>query len=392
MEKNIRKYFNLNKSDARFCSLNETEKTLVEAGFEVVKQYVAKRAKASEKKSFAELLSDVNTSELESLNDSTVTKLVKYSLEKAGCDVSNFELKDIANPMLHNKTVFKETFNAILSQIITPIIPAMISAEFMDFADIANVGWGDTARFRVKSNDVYYVTRIAEGVLTGSVQRLYNDELTVNPEPYNIKTTVDWYQVAAGLFDLGEFTYKIGASFSAYITQMIVYAITKHISDNAATSYIVNGFTTLTFTRLAELLRAANGGARIRCYGVLAALSAVIPETATYGNLQVELGDEWSKIGYVGKYKDVDLMRIPQILLPNTVNTTPLIGIPDNTLYLMPDGGYKPVKLVFEGSTITIDIIPTESPDKEMGISVTNRMGMTFVTASKIGAITGLNA
>ena len=391
MKNNIKKFFNLNKTDARFSALTDAEKCLVEAGFEVVKQYVAKKAQSSERKSFAELLSDVKIDD-ENTNDLTVEKMVKYSLEKAGVDVTNFELKDIANPMLHNKTVFKETFNSILSQIITPIIPAMISAEFMDFADIANIGWGDTARFEVKSNDIYYVTRIAEGVLSGSVQRVYNDELTVNPEPYNIKTTVDWYQVAAGIFDLGEFVYRIGISFSAYVTQMVINAITAYIAENAATSYVVNGFSTLTFTRLAEILKAANGGARIRAYGTLAALSAIIPEASAFEGFRHELGEEWTKVGYLGMYKGVDLMRIPQILLPNTVNTTPLVGVPDTTVYLMADGGYKPVKLVFEGSAITIDIIPTESPDKEMGISVTNRMGMTFVAASKMGAVTGLNA
>lgn len=388
---NMKRYFSLNKNDARFSALTDEEKTLVEAGFEVVKQYVAKKAQKSERKSFADLLAGVKIDD-EDMNDLAVEKMVKYSLEKAGVDVSNFELKDIANPMLHNKVVFKETFNSILSQIITPIIPAMISAEFMDFADVANIGWGDTARFEVKSNDIYYVTRIAEGVLTGSVQRIYNDELTVNPEPYNIKTTVDWYQVAAGIFDLGEFVYRIGVSFSAYVTQMIVNAITAYIAENASTSYVVNGFSTLTFVRLAEILKAANGGARIRAYGCLAALGAIIPEAASYDNMRIGLGEEWSEVGYIGTYKDVDLMRIPQILLPNTVNTTPLVGIPDTTVYLMADGGHKPVKLVFEGSAITIDIIPTESPDKEMGISVTNRMGMTFVAASKMGAITGLNA
>ena len=390
MKTNIKKYFSLNKADARFSALTDEEKLLVEAGFEVVKQYIAKKAQKSERKSFAELLSDVKI-DGENDNDLIVEKMVKYSLEKAGVDVSNFELKDIANPMLHNKVVFKETFNNILSQIITPIIPAMISAEFMDFADIANIGWGDTARFQVKSNDIYYVTRIAEGVLSGSVQRVYNDELTVNPEPYNIKTTVDWYQVAAGIFDLGEFVYRIGISFSAYVTQMVIDAITNYITANASTSYVVNGFSTLTFARLAEILRAANGGARVRAYGTLAALSTIIPEASAYTGLREGLGEEWSKVGYIGVYKDVDLMRIPQILLPNTVNTTPLVGIPDTTVYLMADGGHKPVKLVFEGSAITIDIIPTESPDKEMGISVTHRMGMTFVAASKMGAVTGLN-
>ena len=194
------------------------------------------------------------------------------------------------------------------------------------------------------------------------------------------------------MFDLGEFVYKVGISYNAYITQMIIQAIGGNITANAVTSYFVNGFATNTFVKLAEILRAANNGAKIRAYGTLAALSAIIPSGTTNANLQMGLGEEWARIGHLATYMDVDLVRIPQILLPNTVNTTPLTGIPDSTIYLFADGGYKPVKLVFEGSAFTHDIVPTEAPDKEMGMSLTLRMGSTFVAASKYGAITGVGA
>ena len=72
------------------------------------------------------------------------------------------------------------------------------------------------------------------------------------------------------------------------------------------------------------------------------------------------------------------------------MNTTALFGVPSDTVYIFADGGYRPVKLVFEGQAVTIDIIPTEAPDKQMGISVTMKMGMGFTAASKFGAITGV--
>ncbi len=393
MNTNIKKYFSINKNDRKFNSLDIEGKALVQCGLESVKKYVAEISRKAEKTTFASILSDIDVNGRQSLDNEVVEKLVKYSLKKDGIDVTDFELKDIANPNIRT-TKFKETFNMILAQIMTPIVPAMVSAQFADMADVSNIGWGETAKFDVKSNDTFYVTRIAEGVLSGSVQRLYNDELAVNPEPYNIKTTVDWYQVAAGVYDLGEFVYKVGVSFSAYVTQMIIGAISANIAAAVPASYFTNGFTTSKFIKLAELLRAANGGAKVKAYGSLNSLAGVKPEgTAASGiaNMQMQLGEEWSKVGYIGTYMDVDLIKIPQIVLPNTINTTPLLGIPDDVIYMFADGGYKPVKLVFEGSAITIDIIPTESPDKEMGISVTTRMGQTFVAASKYGAITGMS-
>lgn len=388
---NIRQLYTLNTHGTGFSVLDDDQKVLVESGFRVAKQYMANKNKDSKKDIFS-MLNDNMINDYKEVNDLTVEKIAKYSAKKAFGKADNFELHNVADPNVHNNRVFKETFAAVIAQIMTPIVPAMISTEFMDFADVSNIGWGDTARFKVNSNDTFYVTRLAEGVLNGSVQRVYNNEITVNPEPYNITTAVDWYQVAAGMFDLGEFIYKVGISFSAYITQMIIQAIGANITKNASTAYIVNGFSTVTFARLAEILRAANGGMKVHAYGTLAALSNVIPSGTTNANLQVGLGQEWSRIGHLGTFMDVDLIRIPQILLPNTVNTTPLTGIPDDTIYMFADGGYKPVKLVFEGSAFTHDIVPTETPDKEMGLSVTLRMGTGFVAASKYGAITGLSS
>lgn len=395
MNSNFKKYFSLDLSRPEYKVLSDPEKTLVKTGFKLVKQYAAQKAKTASKKTFLELLDNIEVDGYKALNDKFTEKLVKYSLSKAGVDTSDFNIRDIANPMLHNKQAFKENFNAVLAQIMTPIVPALISAEFMDWADVANIAYGDTARFVVRSNDIFYVTRIAEGIRDGSVQRLYNDELTVNPEPYDVKTTLDWYQVAAGVFDLGEFVYKVGVSFNAFISEMIISAITADIKANIGVSipYFTNGFTTQKFTTLVDRLSAANGGAHIKAYGTLPALSAVIPSGAagsTIANMQMELGEEWAKVGHVGKYMGVDLVRIPPILLPNTVNTSALFGIPSDTVFLFADGGYKPVKLVFEGQAVTIDIIPTESPDKECGLDISMRIGMTFVAASKYGAITGV--
>lgn len=393
MATNIKKLFTLNESDKNFSLLDEKQKVLVESGYKVVKQYFAERNVNGGKKEFASLLGDAKAEDIREMNNKVVEKIAKYSADKAGFDTTNFTLKDVANPNVHNHPNFKYNFAAVMAQIMTPVIPAMVSSDFMDMADVSNVSWGDTARFKVNSNDVFYVTRMAEGILKGSVQRTYNNEITVNPEPYNITTAVDWYQVASGLFDIGEFVYKVGVSYNAYITQMIIQALTANIAAGTPNAYFTNGFTTAKFNRIAELLRAANGGAKIRAYGTMVGLSAVIPDGTSgsnYSNMQIGLGEEWSRVGHLGTYMDVDLVRIPQIVLPNTVNTTPLVGIPDSTIYMFADGGYKPVKIVFEGTAITADIVPTESPDKEMGLSLTMRMGSTFVAASKYGAITGV--
>lgn len=388
MNKSIKHYFGLNEISPAFQSLSPKEKVIVAEGHRISKMYQLEKAKKASHKDFMNLLDDVKTDGIKEANNKFMETLVRYSLDKAGVDTKNFTMDMIKNPQLNSKMLFRETFNAVIAQIITPIIPAIASASFMNMADVANTNWGDTARFVVRSNDVFYVTRMAEGVLTGTTQRLYNKELTVNAQPYNIKTTIDWYQVAAGLFDFGYFIDRIGYSFNAYITQMVVQAISADIVAGIGLSspYFTNGFTTQKWATLVDRLSAANGGADISAFGTRSALSAIIPNQV---GLQFGLGEEWAKVGHLYDYFGVPLIRIPEILLPNTVNTTALFGIPNDTVYLFANGGYKPVKLVFEGQAITKDFIPTESADKEMGVDITIRIGQTFVAASRYGAITG---
>lgn len=399
-ENKVRQYFTLNKNSKTFSNLPEKEKILVEAGHQVAKEYFVNKSKNTPIRSFAEVLSlGTEKDNYADLNQKFVSKLVKYCMESSGVDVSaycnadgSFNPAIVANPN-NRTTAFKEKFNAVIAQVISPIVPALVSAFYMDMADISNIGYGDTARFIVKNNDTFYVTRHAEGILRGSLQRLYNDEFTVNPEPYNIETAVDWYQVAAGVWDFGELVYKVGISFSNKINLMVIEALQANIAAgvaaNPADPYIVNGYTDTKFALLTERVRAANANARVTAYGPLTALMAILPEPARV-QMYADIGAEWTRVGHLTTYMDVHMVRIPQIMLPNTVNTTALLGIPSDTVYFFADGGYRPIKLVFEGDTFTLDIIPTEAPDKLMGISVTMRMGMGFAAASKFGAMTGL--
>lgn len=391
----IRKYFSLKEDRPTFEALTKDEKILVKEGHNLVKKYELKKAKmdanGKDSKKLMALIDDITVdNSYDEENRKYMETLVRYCVKKAGYDVSNFQMSNIKDPTIHNKTVFKETFQAILAQVMTPIVPALVSAAFMEMSDVANIGFGDTAKFDVRSNDTFYVTNMAEGVLNGSVQRLYNKELVVNATPYNIKTTVNWYHVASGLFDFGYFVDRIGYSFANYVSEMVIQAITKDITTNIAASspYFTNGFTTNKWTTLIDRLSSANGNARISAFGSLSALSAIIP---TQTGLQNGLGEEWTRVGYLESYMGTPLIRVPQILLPNTVNTTALFGAPNDTIWLFAEGGYKPVKLVFEGQAITKDFIPTESVDKEMGIDVTMRIGQGFVAASKYGAITGVS-
>lgn len=392
------KLFSVSPTDKLYQNLPETEKRLVDNGIELTKKFAGRKV-ADKKGSFAEMLDSYATGSKDDYkehNDKFVTALFKHCMARGGFDVSNFNVGMMTNPMITGSNGFKESFALVVSQILSPVVPALATAAYLDWADVRQIGWGDTAAFEIKNNDTFYVTKIGEGVLEGTIQRLYDDVVTVNTELYNIKTTVDWYHVASGMLDFGEWVYRVGLSFSNYISLMVIDAIQGYAEAGvtAGNAYYTSGFSTPKFATMVDRLQAANPGSRIRAYGTLSALQAIIPEGtagSSIANMQFQLGEEWSKVGYIGEYKGVDLVRIPQIILPNTVNNQALLGIPDDVVYLFADGGYKPVKLVFEGEPITINILPMDRQDKEMGVNVTMRFGQTLIVASKFGAITDVS-
>lgn len=392
MSYDVKQMFSMYDRTPNYNNLNAKEQILVENGVKVVQKFYAAKNESNAKKGFSNAVLNLGSSEgYEELNKKFVSKLVKYCMEFAGESTENFDVRVIANPQINSNPMFRSKFNAVIAQVITPIIPALISAEYNGLADVSNIAYGDTARFLVRSNDSFYVTRIAEGVLRGSVQRIYNDEITMNPEPYNVETAVDWYHIASGVYDFGDFVFRVGLAFANYINLAIIDGVMSHVANgiNNNNPYFTNGFTDAKYANLIEIVGAANRS-RVYTMGTLPALAAVLPDAAR-AQMMADFGREWTAVGHLGRYMDTELVRIPQILLPNTVNTTPLLGVPNDLLLVFASGAYNPMKVVFEGAPVYIDIVPTEAPDKEMGISVTSRFATGLVLGSQFGAISGVS-
>lgn len=74
-------------------------------------------------------------------------------------------------------------------------------------------------------------------------------------------------------------------------------------------------------------------------------------------------------------------------LVPNTINGTPEVIVPDDIIYMLPMGMYKPVKVVIEGNTVTINQDPMYAADHTYGMTVTMHLGVDCVVGSKFGAI-----
>ena len=290
------------------------------------------------------------------------TKVAKYFEEKG--------LDAFKDPHVTKNRDFLDNFDAVIAQVINPILPMVANFDMIRFlADVRQIGYGDTARFIIRSNELYKVNEIAEGVNRGVLQPIHNNEITVNPSPIEIAAECDWYQMAAGVFDLADWGLRVARSFEQYIFLKVIGALTSGV-DSIGAAYKATGFTQTNWTTLAQRVAAANGNSDVFAIGTLAALGSIIPAQA---GLQYGLGKEIVEKGYLDRYYGTRLLVLDQALKFNTVNTTAEFAIPDDMIYFLPVYGDKPIKLVYEGDNILVEREYTRTPDKTYRVRIQER-------------------
>lgn len=315
--------------------------------------------------------------------------LIKYCFEESGREFTGLNM--LKNPMATKRQAFKETFDTVIAQIITPVIPKSTSDKYNTLYDVSQVGFGDNGKFIVESNELFIISEEAEGIARGGIQTLYNEEYTVKASKRTVTIGVDWYHVAAGIHDWGLWGAKVAKSFEAYITAAVVKALTSVVATQAEMAkkgiggYYANGVNDTNWITLATNVSLANGGASVYALGTNIALAEVLPE-ATDG---FRFGENSSYVtdGYLPRYKKVPLIEIDNALVPNTINNTPRSLVPNNYIYMIAMDSYKPVKVVFEGNTVSVHEDAYQKQDRTYALTIDMWMGVDVIAGSKFGVI-----
>lgn len=217
---------------------------------------------------------------------------------------------------------------------------------------------------------------------------MYNNEYTIPTYKKSISVQVSWYQVACNKFDWGKFAVKVAKSFEAYIWASAIKAMTNAVT-NAATlgiaGYVAGNFTPTNWLTVAQNVGLANGGADVYALGTRIALANVLPSDNAF---RYTPGDSLVTVGYLPAYKDVPLVRLDQAIVPGTLNAaTVQTLVPDNQIFMIGMGSYKPVKVVFEGNNVVVNQDPLTSRDLTYGLTIDMYMGVDTVVGSKFGVI-----
>lgn len=293
---------------------------------------------------------------------------------------------------------FLRVLAGIVTDIITPVLPAVATGAMDWFVQTVYAPLGKTYELDVDSNDIYLFEDDSWGASRSKPANYrYTKTFTLNPTLRTAKATWKWYQLVGNNADLGQTFNAIAAGMYSKITALWGSALVN-LSTNTAFVPSNMSFTYSNTNWLTAAKRVAltnNTSLRnVFAVGDAIAMSHVLPSTANGSNTNLDaalatmLGVEWARYGYLGDFMGIRNFIMDNALVPGTQNTTVIEVLPTNRIWMMAAGAYKPVYVAFEeGTPITIQLDPAETADMSIDIMVSVSLDAKPVVASKIATI-----
>lgn len=306
----------------------------------------------------------------ESLNKDIVDVVKKLS----GVSGSVF-----SETIMATNPVYRWATYATINSLIDSILADTIIADFDQFSEVRNGGWGDTFTFDTDSSDLFIVSKIANGKRRGFGQRQYKSQESLIPEARSITVEEDYYRILCGKRNLAEYALKVAMSFMEEMALDIYNCINDTYSSLGA-NFKSASYTQSSFVQLAERVEAANGGARVIAFGTKSALSNVLP-TDSY--LKPLLGTEYKSLGYLKDFMGVDIMPIKQKVEWQTGNYD--FEIDNTRIYFIATNVQKLVKIAIEGDTLTFSDTAANTAKLMESQTLQKRWKVGLITNAKYG-------
>jgi len=276
---------------------------------------------------------------------------------------------------------------AVVNNIVDMIFPNTIPTNISAFSEIRNMDWGDSYVFDIKPRDLFVVSKSSRlGKRTTEMQKQYSGQVAVLPTAHELTVGVSLIKVLQGKESLADYISRVNRSFEYELT-IDIYNTFATAMDNIQSGSPLNlkmtGFSETEFIRIAQSVQAWNGGAPVVAMGTLQALSAVVPSAADT-HWRYELDSEYARIGYIRNFKGVDLMVMPQVA--DWKNPFGL-KLNDKRIYFLSPSSQKIVKVVLEGTTMTITDSPFDRQNLLQKASTLKSWGTAAITNAVAGEI-----
>lgn len=294
---------------------------------------------------------------------------------------------------------FFKVLQGIYEEIVNPILPAVYSEAVSVFADVVEVGFGETYALSVESNDIPIFQDSSWGASRSVPRnRFYSKDYTLVPQPKTAQINAKWTQLVGNGMDFGKFFANITAGLYAKTMGMWNAALTAAAADTSLVpSGLTFNFSSANWVTLANKLAALGNTSvsNLLAYGNLVGLSKVLPAEVT-GSTNVNmdaaiatlLGKDYVQSGYLGEYMGVRLAPLTDAVVPGTQNGDVTTILDSTRIWMMASNARKPMTIAMNSDTpITLEFDPTKTADFEIGINMTIALDSAAIFSSRAGII-----
>lgn len=272
----------------------------------------------------------------------------------------------------------------IVIRVAEEVVPMKVEAAIGQFAEIQNVPQGQRAVFRRKvgkNRAKQFITRVG---LSGVYEtfRLDTDTFPVEANAIGGGATIDFERMLDGVESLSDVMEALtdGLAYSIYgEVHKALRAAFNASSRPAANKYTSSTFEADEMVKLMSVVRAYGPGVAIFAPPeFVAAMGAdaivPVPSSGSYGGVYHPGDiDAIHNTGYIKIFRGAPVVEIPQSFTDENNTTT---QIDPQMAYILPTGGEKVVKVVFEGQTQINDF---KNRDNSLEVYAYKKMGVGII-------------
>ena len=279
-------------------------------------------------------------------NDETRKAVLSFCGAKAGIsDIS--ETRHILNAF--DNPTFESMYNAIFTEALLGIMVKTDSQAMNVFANIDTVDVGNSLTYEIETKGLPIAQRNSYMSNVTFLDGVAKTAITVTPKVYSTGTAIDVIRMLKGDIDMGKEIARVAMSllYPQYKLCVGLVANTNVIANTPL--YRTGTFNANQYVLTISYLQALNN-AGVKAYGTLPALNKLgATATTSYGFASQ---DEVLRLGFLSV-----AYGIPHVILNQATDGSAPLGdtdgninmlVPNNKIFLMPDVGDKPVKLVRE--------------------------------------------
>jgi len=273
---------------------------------------------------------------------------------------------------------------ALMEQTIDDVLPARVLAQYGDFADVATVAQGDKAIFRQRITNAsrmrakQFVTKVG---LAGVYETFKLDGRTVTVETmaYGGAAMISLEEFLDGRITFADVLDIVMLALDEAIYKEIAKALVASIASLPAANKVTDaGFSE---TKMDQLIAVADAYGQAAIYCTYEFAAKMLPANTSGASMISDgMKDTLWSTGYIANYKGHRVIVLPNSFVDND-NATKVID--PQWGWVIPTGGYKPVKIAFEGQTIVQDF---SNRDGSREVQVYKKIGVGTLVSNNIGS------